>query len=204
MGLPLQAKLLRVLQEREFEALGAERSQQVDLRVIAATNKDLPALVADGQFAEDLYYRLNVIPIAIPALRERMEDVPVLVDHFLRKHAQRAGKQIDGIEDAARKVLQAYDWPGNIRELENTIERAVVLSTEETITERALSLLTAAALPSWDGLPSSNLHQNQEWVERETIRRALEATGGVKKAAAELIGISQRALSHYLAKHRVD
>ena len=204
MGLPLQAKLLRVLQEREFEALGAERSQQVDLRVIAATNKDLPALVADGQFAEDLYYRLNVIPIAIPALRERMEDVPVLVDHFLRKHAQRAGKQIDGIEDAARKVLQAYDWPGNIRELENTIERAVVLSTEETITERALSLLTAAALPSWDGLPSSNLHQNQEWVERETIRRALEATGDVKKAAAELIGISQRALSHYLAKHRVD
>ena len=204
MGLPLQAKLLRVLQEREFEALGAERSQQVDLRVIAATNKDLPALVADGQFAEDLYYRLNVILIAIPALRERMEDVPVLVDHFLRKHAQRAGKQIDGIEDAARKVLQAYDWPGNIRELENTIERAVVLSTEETITERALSLLTAAALPSWDGLPSSNLHQNQEWVERETIRRALEATGGVKKAAAELIGISQRALSHYLAKHRVD
>ena len=204
MGLPLQAKLLRVLQEREFEAHGAERSQQVDLRVIAATNKDLPALVADGQFAEDLYYRLNVILIAIPALRERMEDVPVLVDHFLRKHAQRAGKQIDGIEDAARKVLQAYDWPGNIRELENTIERAVVLSTEETITERALSLLTAAALPSWDGLPSSNLHQNQEWVERETIRRALEATGGVKKAAAELIGISQRALSHYLAKHRVD
>ena len=204
MGLRLQAKLLRVLQEREFEALGAERSQQVDVRVIATTNKDLPRLVTDGQFAEDLYYRLNVIPIAIPALRERMEDVPVLVDHFLRKHAQRAGKQIDGIEDAARKVLQAYDWPGNIRELENTIERAVVLSTEETITERALSLLTAAALPPWNGLPSSNLHQNQEWVERETIRRALEATGGVKKAAAELIGISQRALSHYLAKHRVD
>ena len=204
MGLPLQAKLLRVLQEREFEALGAERSQQVDVRVIAATNKDLPRLVTDGQFAEDLYYRLNVIPIAIPALRERMEDVPVLVDHFLRKHAQRAGKQIDGIEDAAWAVLQAYDWPGNIRELENTIERAVVLSTEETITERALSLLPAAALPSWNGLPSSNLHQNQEWVERETIRRALEATGGVKKAAAELIGISQRALSHYLAKHRVD
>ena len=204
MGLSLQAKLLRVLQEREFEALGAERSQRVDVRVIAATNKDLPRLVTNGEFAEDLYYRLNVIPIAIPALRERMEDVPVLVDHFLRKHAQRAGKQIDGIEEAARKVLQAYDWPGNVRELENTIERAVVLSTEETITERALSLLTAAALPSWNGLPSSNLHQNQEWVERETIRRALEATGGVKKAAAELIGISQRALSHYLAKHRVD
>ena len=204
MGLPLQAKLLRVLQEREFEALGAERSQQVDVRVIAATNKDLPRLVTDGQFAEDLYHRLNVIPIAIPALRERMEDVPVLVNHFLRKHAQRAGKQIDGIEDAARAVLQAYDWPGNIRELENTIECAVVLSTEETITERVLSLLTEAALPSWNGLPSSNLHQNQEWVERETIRRALEATGGVKKAAAELIGISQRALSHYLAKHRVD
>ena len=204
MGLSLQAKLLRVLQEREFEALGAERSQQVDVRVIAATNKDLPRLVADRQFAEDLYYRLNVIPIAIPALRERMEDVPVLVDHFLRKHAQRAGKQIDGIEEAAQQVLRAYDWPGNVRELENAIERAVVLSTEETITERSLSLLKAVALPSWNGLPSSNLHQNQEWVERETITRALEASGGVKKAAAELIGISQRALSHYLAKHRID
>ena len=113
------------------------------------------------------------------------------------------GKQIDGIEEAAQLALRAYDWPGNVRELENTIERAVVLSSGGTISTRSLSALTAAASPAWNGLPSSDLHRNQEWVERETIRRALEASGGVKKDAAALIGISQRALSHYLAKHRI-
>ena len=202
MSLALQAKLLRVLQEREFEPLGAERTQHVDVRVIAATNKDLKQLVADGQFGEDLYYRLNVIPIVLPPLRDRREDIPILVDHFLHKHAQRAGKEIDGIEETARHALHMYEWPGNVRELENTIERAVVLSTEPMITPRSLSVPMEAP-PSWNGLPSSNLHQNQEWVERETIRRALEASGGVKKAAADLIGISQRALSHYLSKHRI-
>ena len=204
MSLALQAKLLRVLQDREFEPLGSERSQQVDVRVIAATNKNLPEMVAGGRFAEDLYYRLNVIPIAIPPLRDRRDDIPALVDHFLLKHARRAGKQIDGIEEAAQLALRAYDWPGNVRELENTIERAVVLSTDGTISTRSLTALTAAASPTWNGLPSSDLHRNQEWVERETIRRALEASGGVKKDAAALIGISQRALSHYLAKHHID
>ncbi len=204
MSLALQAKLLRVLQEKEFEPLGSERSQQVDVRVIAATNKNLSEMVADGQFAEDLYYRLNVIPIAIPPLRDRRDDIPALVDHFLLKHARRAGKQIDGIEEAAQLALRAYGWPGNVRELENTIERAVVLSTDGTISTRSLTALTAAASPTWNGLPSSDLHRNQEWVERETIRRALEASGGVKKDAAALIGISQRALSHYLAKHHID
>ena len=199
----LQVKLLRVLQEREFEPLGAERSQRVDVRVVAATNRDLGHLVANGEFAEDLYYRLNVIPIVIPPLRERREDIPVLVDHFLRKHAQRAGKQIEGIDTGTWQALQAYDWPGNVQELENTIERAVVLSTGPMITLRNLSVLTAVASHPWNGLPGSNLHQNLDWVERETIRRALDASGGVKKAAAELIGISQRALSHYLAKHRI-
>ena len=202
MSLALQAKLLRVLQEREFEPLGAERTQHVDVRVIAATNKDLGQLVADGQFGEDLYYRLNVIPIVLPPLRERREDIPVLVEHFLHKHAQRAGKKIDGIEEIAQQALQVYEWPGNVRELENTVERAVVLSTEPIITTRIL-FVPMVASPSWNGLPSANLHQNQEWVERETIRRALEASGGVKKAAADLIGISQRALSHYLSKHRI-
>ena len=204
MSLAVQAKLLRVLQDREFEPLGSERSQQVDVRVIAATNKNLAEMVADGQFAGDLYYRLNVIPIAIPPLRDRRDDIPALVDHFLLKHARRAGKQIDGIEEAAQLALRAYDWPGNVRELENAIERAVVLSTDGTISTRSLTALTAAASPTWNGLPSSDLHRNQEWVERETIRRALEASRGVKKDAAALIGISQRALSHYLAKHRID
>ena len=204
MSLALQAKLLRVLQDREFEPLGSERTQKVDVRVIAATNKNLAEMVADGQVAGDLYYRLNVIPIAIPPLRDRRDDIPALVDHFLLKHARRAGKQIDGIEEAAQLVLRAYDWPGNVRELANTIERAVVLSTDGTISTRSLTAATAAASPTWNGLPSSNLHRNQEWVERETIRRALETSGGVKKDAAALIGISQRALSHYLAKHHID
>jgi transcriptional regulator with PAS, ATPase and Fis domain len=122
----LQAKLLRVLQEREIEPLGSERPERVDVRVIAATNRDLRQLVSEGKFQEDLYYRLNVIPIHIPALRDRREDIPVLVDHFVRKHAQRVGRQFERIEERVVATLQAYDWPGNVRELENTIERAVV------------------------------------------------------------------------------
>src|SRR6188508_2147337 len=115
----LQSKLLRVLQEREFEPLGSERSQKVDVRVIAATNRDIRQMVSEGRFQEDLYYRLNVIPVHIPPLRERREDIPLLVDHFVRKHAQRAGKRIDGIEAGVLDALQAAEWPGNVRELEN-------------------------------------------------------------------------------------
>ncbi len=206
MSLGLQAKLLRVLQEREFEPLGAERTLRVDVRVIAATNRDLKRLMADGAFAEDLYYRLNVIPIEIPPLRERREDIPVLVDHFVRKHAKRAGKRIEAIDQEARLMLQTYDWPGNVRELENTIERAVVLTTDTTLTTHTVSVpgTDPGSSSSWDGLPSANLRRNVEWAEQETIRRALEVSGGVKKAAAELIGISQRALSHYLSKHRIE
>ncbi len=203
MSPALQAKLLRVLQEREFEPLGSERSQRVDVRVIAATNRDLRQMVSDGRFLEDLYYRLNVIPIAIPPLRERREDVPLLVEHFVRKHAQRAGRRIDRLEPEALAALQAYDWPGNVRELENTIERAVVLSRSAVIERSALLMPGATAAPP-AGLPSLNLHQNLEWTERETIRRALDASGGVKKDAAESMGISQRALSYYLAKHRLE
>jgi two-component system NtrC family response regulator len=199
----LQAKLLRVLQEREFEPLGAERSERVDVRVIAATNRDLRRMVAEGAFQGDLFYRLNVIPIELPPLRERREDIPALVEHFARKHAQRTGRRIDGIDDAALAALQQYDWPGNVRELENTIERAVVLSTEPVITAAAVTLFGAPA-PQSAGLPSLKLRHNVEWTERETIRRALESTRGVKKEAAELMGISQRALSYYLGKYRID
>jgi len=203
MSPALQAKLLRVLQEREFEPLGSERTQKVDVRVIAATNRDLLQMVADGRFQEDLYYRLNVIPVHIPPLRERREDVPVLIDHFIAKHAQRAGKRIDGVEPGVIEALQAADWPGNVRELENTVERAVVLSPTSTIgpdVVRILGVNTAAPA----GLPSLNLRQNLDWAERETVRRALSRSGGVKKDAAEVMGISQRALSYYLAKHRVE
>jgi len=199
----IQSKLLRVLQEREFEPLGAERTQRVDVRVIAATNRDLKQMVATGRFQEDLYYRLNVIPIELPPLRERRDDIPVLVEHFIEKHRQRCGKRIDGIDGDASQLLERHDWPGNVRELENTIERAVVLATEPVLTAASISLLGAvsAAVP---GLPSLRLHQNLEWIERETIRRALEQSGGIKKDAAETMGISQRALSHYLSKHRID
>ena len=127
MSLAVQSKLLRVLQEREFEPLGAERTERVDVRVIAATNRDLRQMVADGKFQEDLFYRLNVIPIELPPLRERREDVPVLVAHFVAKHAQRIGRRIERVDDSVVAALQQYEWPGNVRELENTIERAVVL-----------------------------------------------------------------------------
>jgi DNA-binding NtrC family response regulator len=203
MSLTLQSKLLRVLQEREFEPLGAERTERVDLRIIAATNRDIRQMVTDGKFQEDLFYRLNVIPIVIPPLRDRRDDIPPLVEHFVRKHAQRTGRRIERIDEGVLADLQQYDWPGNVRELENTIERAVVLSTGPIITARAISVV-GAATPQATGLPSLKLRQNIEWVERETIRRALENAGGVKKDAAELMGISQRALSYYLAKYRLD
>ncbi|HEV8395395.1 MAG TPA: sigma-54 dependent transcriptional regulator [Vicinamibacterales bacterium] len=199
----IQSKLLRVLQEREFEPLGAERTQKVDVRVIAATNRDLKQLVAEGKFQEDLYYRLNVIPIVLPPLRERPDDIPVLIDHFVEKHRQRTGKRIERVEPEVVDALRGYNWPGNVRELENTIERAVVLATGPIVTTSSISLLGATSSPS-SGLPSPRLHQNIEWVERETIRRALQQSGGVKKDAAELMGISQRALSYYLAKYRID
>ena len=134
MSPTLQSKLLRVLQEREFEPLGSERTEKIDVRVIAATNRDLRQMVADGKFQEDLFYRLNVIPIEIPPLRERRDDIPALVEHFVKKHAQRTGRRIDRIDDGVLTGLQQYDWPGNVRELENTIERAVVLSPGPVIT----------------------------------------------------------------------
>jgi transcriptional regulator with PAS, ATPase and Fis domain len=202
LGQPVQAKLLRVLQEREFEPLGSEQAQKVDVRVIAATNRDLAAMVAAGTFQEDVYYRLNVIPIRMPPLRERRDDIPVLAEHFVRKHAQRTGRRVDGLDPAAMALLERYDWPGNVRELENTIERAVVLSTDPVIGPDAISGLRSAPAAA-AGVPSLQLRQNIEWVERETIRRALESARGVKKDAADLMGISQRALSYYLAKYRL-
>jgi DNA-binding NtrC family response regulator len=204
LGAALQSKILRVLQEREFEPLGAERTQTVDVRVIAATNRDLRRMVAEGAFQEDLFYRLSVIPIALPALRERAEDIPLLAEHFVRKHAHRTGKRVDGLADGVRELLMGYDWPGNVRELENTIERAVVLSPGPVIQPREISMLGAAATAPGANLPSLKLHQNIEWVERETVQRALQRAAGVKKDAAELLGISQRALSYYISKYKID
>jgi DNA-binding NtrC family response regulator len=196
----LQAKLLRVIQDREFEPLGSERTQRVDLRVIAATNRDLRQMVAEGKFLEDLFYRLNVIPIEIPPLRERRDDIQLLIEHFLKKHQKQAGKRFERMEDGVLQGLSNYDWPGNVRELENTIERAIVLSSGPVITARAVSVIgPVTQQPA--GLPSLRLRQNVEWAERETLRRALESARGVKKDAAELMGISQRAMSYYLGKY---
>jgi DNA-binding NtrC family response regulator len=203
MSTSLQAKLLRVLQEREFEPLGAERTQRVDVRVIAATNRDIRRLVEEGKFLEDLFYRLNVIPLVLPPLRERREDIPMLVEHFLRKHAHRSGRKIDEIRPDALERLTTYDWPGNVRELENTIERAVVLSGGPVIEARDITMPGVAG-PASGGLPSMELRTNVEWAERQTVQQALARSGGVKKDAAVLLGISQRALSYYLAKYRVE
>jgi transcriptional regulator with GAF, ATPase, and Fis domain len=199
MNIGLQAKLLRVLQEREIEPLGAERSERVDVRVIAATNRDLRQLVRDGRLLEDLFYRLYVVPIVVPPLRERIEDIPILVQYFIDKHATRNGRSIEGVEDGVIEWLQGHRWPGNVRELENTIERAVVLSTSSTIT-RAVVTLEATVHTTAASVPSLQLRQNVEWVERETIRRALEMSP-LKRQAARLMGISPRALSHYLSKY---
>jgi DNA-binding NtrC family response regulator len=204
LGLPVQAKLLRVLQEREFEPVGSERTESVDVRVIAATNRDLRAMVADGRFQEDLFYRLSVIPIELPPLRQRTEDIPLLVDHFLQKHAQRVGRRVDGIEPAALERLSAYHWPGNVRELENAVERAVVLATGPVIDAAAISMAEPLGGAAAAGLPSVRLHANVEWAEQESVRRALRQAGGVKKDAAEILGISQRALSYYLGKYKID
>ena len=150
----VQSKILRVLQEREFEPLGAERTQTVDVRVIAATNRDLKQLVSEAKFQEDLYYRLNVIPIVLPPLRERPDDVRVLIDHFVDKHCQRTGKRIERVEDDVVEALQRYGWPGNVRELENTIERAVVLATG-TIHHRGHGVAARRHVEPADGLAVS-------------------------------------------------
>ncbi len=200
MGLSLQAKLLRVLQEREIEPLGAERTERVDVRVIAATNRDIRQLVGEGRFQEDLFYRLHVVPIVVPPLRDRPEDIPALAEHFAVKHAARSGKSIDPLDAGVIAALQDHHWPGNVRELEHTIERAVVLSTSPTLSVESVAVQATAADTRPAGVPFFTLRQNLEWMERETIRRAL-ALSTAKKHAATLAGISPRALSYYLAKY---
>src|SRR5262249_50154984 len=167
--LELQPKLLRVMQEQEFERLGSARTQRVDVRVVSATNCDLERMVADKQFRSDLFYRLNVFPITLPPLRERREDIPILVRFFTQKFAQRMRKRIETIPAEAMSALTHYHWPGNIRELENLIERAVILTSGETL-EVSLSELKPA--PTIPPTPISTL----EDAERQHILRALEET----------------------------
>src|SRR4030095_2751396 len=169
MSVGLQAKLLRVLQKREIEPLGAERTEHVDVRVIAATNRDLRQLVDEGRFQDDLFYRLHVIPIVVPPLRERVEDIPMLVKYFAAKHATRSGKSIDTLEDGVVSSLQEYHWPGNVRVLEHTSGRAVVWPTASALTRDVVPLEQTMRMRT-SGIPSLNLRQNVEWIECETIR----------------------------------
>ncbi|MBI4011980.1 MAG: sigma 54-interacting transcriptional regulator, partial [Candidatus Rokubacteria bacterium] len=199
LPLHLQVKLLRVLQEREFERVGSGRPLAVDVRVLAATHRDLEALVRAGQFRDDLYYRINVVTIALPPLRERREDIPRLIDHFLAGFAAKNGKVIRGLTREARDVLLRYDYPGNVRELENLIERAVVLTRDDVIGLADLPLSLREPEPA--AAEERGLPATVEGLERRMIRDALAQAGGVQTAAAERLGISERVLRYKLRKY---
>jgi two-component system response regulator PilR (NtrC family) len=206
----VQVKLLRVLQERKYRRLGGTEEVDADIRVIAATNRDLAKMVAEGEFREDLFYRINVIPIRLPALRERVEDIPLLADHFTARFATQMGKQITGISGAAMACLKTYAWPGNIRELENAIERAVALERTPSILVESLpdqlrgaTTAPAVATPQTERFPDAgfDLEQHVQHIEREYIAEALRRAGGVKVKAAELLGMSFRSFRYYMKKY---
>ncbi|MCU0252441.1 MAG: sigma-54 dependent transcriptional regulator [Vicinamibacterales bacterium] len=200
LGLPIQAKLLRTLQDGTFEPLGSTRTLQSDCRIIAATNTDLGQAVKEGLFREDLYYRLNVIRIAMPPLKERPDDIPLLLGHFLAHHAARNSRSIDGFDAGALNALRAYDWPGNVRELSHAVERAVVLATGRTITRECLpEAIRQAAGPEPVPLPDSQIiavpvGTPLDDVEKLVIAETLRHTGGNKAQAASLLGISARTI----------
>jgi len=202
----LQAKLLRVLQEREIRPLGATGSERVDVRVIAATNRELDVRLKDGSFREDLYYRLNVVQIQLPALRDRAEDILPLAEHFLAAGATRAGKEIRGLQEAAKKALLAYRWPGNVRELENVIERAVALT--ETGAIRLEDLPAAVLLHKVSDQDTLGMALarglNLEELEREYIQRVLSAEGGNKTRAAQRLGLDRKTLYRKLEEYAAD
>jgi len=193
----LQVKLLRVLQEGEVRRVGDTRTRSIDVRVVAATARDLQSEVREGAFREDLYYRLNVIPITIPPLRERVKDIPLLANHFITAAAHKFGKAISGISDDALELLMSYRWPGNVRELENIIERAMILEDGDTIGPVSLPFAEGDLRSSPSGAANGmelSIKKAHETVERDLIARALEKTGGNRTRAAELLEISHRAL----------
>ncbi len=196
----VQAKLLRVLQEREFERVGSSRTVKVDVRVIAATNRDLERAVREQRFREDLYYRLNVVALLVPPLRERREDILPLLDHFLKMFAGENAKTIRGLTRAARDALLTYEYPGNIRELENLVERAVVLTRSDVIDLEDLPVALQEAAPAVTPAPPGSLPSELGALERRMIEDALARAAGVQTRAAELLGISERALRYKLRK----
>ncbi len=214
----LQAKLLRVLQEQEFERVGGSKTIKVDVRVLATTNRDLRKAVADGEFREDLYYRLNVFPLQVPALRDRHEDIPILAGHFLDRFARGHGLEIPGFSTAAMDVLCEHSWPGNVRELQNTIERAVILTDDRTqVSADVLGLTIGGAAPQRrEVMPRRNGDDDVSMrcrvtdgsarrlsdVERDHILQSLEQNGGNRTRTAEMLDISIRTLRNKLNEYR--
>jgi two-component system, NtrC family, response regulator PilR len=202
----MQVKLLRALQEKQIRRVGGTDEIEVDVRVIAATNQPLETLVQERRFREDLFYRLNVIPIQVPPLRSRKEDVPLLAEHFLSKFSREMSKPVAKISSEAMARLVQYPWPGNVRELENVIERAVALETSSAIlTERLPKDLLFTPPGRTAGEPLSegfNLDDHLRAIEAELVRRALEQSGGDRARACTLLGISARSLRYLLEKHR--
>ena len=200
----LQVKLLRVLQERQFERVGGNKTIDADVRIMAATHRDLEAAMREGTFREDLYYRLNVVTIQIPPLRERREDIPLLLEHFLRKFTEKNRRDVTGLTAAARDALLKYDYPGNVRELENIVERAVLLCRGRVID---VEDLPAAARPGQRGaaepLPK-DLPGVLADIERQAIESALERTDGIQTQAAESLGISERVLRYKMKKYGLE
>jgi transcriptional regulator with GAF, ATPase, and Fis domain len=198
MSLFTQAKVLRVIQEKEFERLGSNQTLKTDVRIISATNRDLMERMQQGLFREDLYYRLNVVTIRLPPLRERDGDLGLLIQFFLKRSALKMNKKIRGIEPGAMKILSEYHWPGNIRELENTMERAVLLAEGDMITTEDLNLFFAHEGQKDDAerirLPAAGIRL--EDAERDLIEQALERSGWVQKEAARLLGVSSRSLNY--------
>jgi len=215
MSPTMQVKLYRVLQEGKIRPLGSNEEIDVDVRIIAATNKELEKEIAEGRFREDLFYRLSVIPIHLPPLRERREDIPLLALHFLERFRKAMGKEIEGIDPETLRRLEAYDWPGNVRELENTLERAVALETGRLISVGVLSdkiskyyqehLPIVPAGSELVAIPAEGLDLEKlvSGTERAYLLAALESSGGVRARAAELLRMSYRSFRHYAKKYGV-
>jgi DNA-binding NtrC family response regulator len=200
----IQVKLLRVLQEREFERLGSNKTRHIDVRVVAATNADLRAALEQGTFREDLYYRLNVMPLNIPPLRERKEDIPFLAEHFVRKLAPELGSRAKAISEAALERLAQYHWPGNVRELENVIERSLVMCASDTLGADDIRLDTAPRLrpTAQDGFLPEGMSLDE--YEQVLIREALKRANGNKSQAARLLGLTRNALRYRLSQMGIE
>ena len=204
----VQVKLLRVLQDHRFRRLGGLDEIETDIRIIAATNQDLSKAVAENRFREDLFYRINVIPVHLPPLRERREDIPLLAEHFVQRYREQMGKSVSGISGEAMALLEAYRWPGNIRELENVIERAVALERTPVILPESLPPAVRGGEPKPDSpisLPDAGFHleAHVEQIERGYLTEALRRAGGVQSRAAEILGMSFRSFRYYAKKYDI-